>query len=444
MDIPQGIMRVLDRLEAAGYEAYIVGGCVRDSLMGRQPQDFDIATSALPEETMAVFADLRVIPTGLKHGTVTVIADKEPVEITTYRVDGDYADGRRPDSVRFTRSIAEDIARRDFTMNGIAYSPKRGLFDCCGGAEDIRRGRICCIGNPDTRFNEDALRILRALRFSAVLGFEIESRTAYSIINNRTLLQKVSGERILSELEKLLCGADCGRVLRDFPQVFAEIIPELAPCIGYQQHSKYHSLTLYEHLVKAVENAPCDVGIRLAMLLHDIAKPLTQSEGEDGEWHFYAHAGKSAELADGILARFHAGNALRDRVCGIIRYHDMVPENTDRFIMRRLSKHGLPMFRDVMLAHIADDSAKADFAKQRIPLWREIIRRAEEIDMQQPCLTIKQLAINGRDLAALIPPSPKTGETLKYLLSGVVDGRFENTREELLVQARRFLRDSAE
>lgn len=444
MDIPQSITQVLYKLEAAGYEAYIVGGCVRDSLMGRQPQDFDIATSALPEETMAVFADLRVIPTGLKHGTVTVIADKEPVEITTYRVDGDYADGRRPDSVRFTRSIAEDIARRDFTMNGIAYSPKRGLFDCCGGAEDIRRGRICCIGNPDTRFNEDALRILRALRFSAVLGFEIEPRTAHSIVNNRALLQKVSGERILSELEKLLCGADCGRVLHDFHEVFAEIIPDLKQCIGYNQHSKYHSLTLYEHLVKAVENAPCDAGIRLAMLLHDIAKPLTQSEGEDGEWHFYAHAGKSAELADSILARFHAGNALRDRVCGIIRYHDMVPENTDRFIRRRLSKHGLAMFRDIMLAHIADDSAKADFAKQRIPLWREIIRRAEEIDMQQPCLTIKQLAVSGRDLAALIPPSPKTGETLKYLLSGVVDGRFENTREELLVQARRFLRDSVE
>ncbi len=444
MEIPQGIAEILTKLEAAGFEAYIVGGCVRDSLMGKQPHDFDITTSALPEETMAVFKGYKVIPTGLKHGTVTVLVDGEPVEITTFRVDGDYADGRHPDEVRFTRSLSEDVARRDFTMNGIAYSPKRGLFDEFGGAEDIRRGLIRCIGEPDRRFSEDALRILRALRFSAVLGFEIEQATADSIRRNRGLLKKVSGERILSELSKLLCGNNCGEVLRGYPEVFAEIIPELKPCIGYDQHSRFHSLTLYEHLAKAVENTPSEEGIRLAMLLHDIGKPLTQSEDDNGEWHFNAHAEKSAELADVVLKRFHAGNALRERIREIIRYHGMLPENTDRFIRRRLSKHGLPLFRDIMLAHIADDRAKAEFAKERIPLWCEIIRRAEEIDEQKPCLSIKQLAISGKELSALIPPSPKTGETLKYLLSGVLDGRFQNEREELLVQARRFLENKPE
>lgn len=444
MEIPQGIAEILTKLEAAGFEAYIVGGCVRDSLMGKQPHDFDITTSALPEETMSLFEGYKVIPTGLKHGTVTVLCEGEPVEITTYRVDGDYADGRHPDEVRFTRSLSEDVARRDFTMNGIAYSPTRGLFDEFGGAEDIRRGLIRCIGDPDKRFCEDALRILRALRFSAVLGFTIEENTAASIRRNKGLLARVSGERILTELQKLLCGRNAGEVLRAYPEVFAEVIPELAPCVGYEQHSRFHSLTLYEHLAEAVENCPNEAGIRLAMLLHDIGKPLTQTEDEGGEWHFFAHAEKSAELADIALSRFHASNAFRERVREIIRYHGMVPENTDKFIRRRLSKHGLALFRDIMFAHIADDSAKAEFAKARIPLWREIIRRAEEIDEQKPCLSIKQLAISGKELSTLIPPSPKTGETLKYLLLGVLDGRFRNEREELLVQARRFLENTVE
>ena len=444
MQIPNSITYILDRLEQSGYEAYIVGGCVRDALMGHKPHDFDITTSALPEETMQVFSDMRVIPTGLKHGTVIILYDNEPIEITTYRIDGEYADGRHPDEVRFTRSLAEDVSRRDFTMNGIAYSPERGLFDINCGAEDIRRGVIRCIGDPDRRFGEDALRILRALRFSAVLGFEIEQGTADSLRRNKKLLANVSGERILSELQKLLCGANAGAVLRSYPEVFAQMIPELEPCIGYDQHNRYHSLTLYEHLVEAVENTPAEAGLRLAMLLHDIGKPFTQTEGEDGQWHFYGHAEKSAELSGNVLDRFHASSALRLRVHEIIKYHGMVPENTDKFIRRRLAKHGLPMFRDIMLAHIADDSAKVEFARERIPVWQDIIRRAEEIDSQKPCLSIKQLAVNGRDLSVLIPPSPKTGEVLKFLLDGVLDGRFTNDRDELFVQARRYLDEKTE
>lgn len=440
MDIPESIRLVLDRLEQAGYEAYIVGGCVRDSLMGAQPHDFDITTSALPEETKQVFSDMRVIETGMKHGTVTVLADGEPVEITTYRVDGEYADGRHPDEVRFTRSLSEDVARRDFTMNGIAYSPVRGLFDEYGGAEDIRRGVIRCIGDPDRRFNEDALRIMRALRFSAVLGFEIESRTVDSLRRNKELLKRVSGERIFSELCRLLCGANAGAVLRGFSEVFAEVIPELAPCIGYDQHSRYHAFQLYEHLVRAVESCPKEEGLRFAMLLHDIGKPHTQSADENGEWHFYGHARVSAELTDDVLSRFHCSNSFRKRVCDIIRYHDMVPENSYRFIVRRLSKHGLDLFRDIMLAHIADDSAKQEFAKKRIPEWKAIIRRAEEIAQQKPCLSAKDLAVNGRDIAELIPPSPRTGEVLKHLLESVIEGRVPNDRDKLMEEAERYLK----
>ena len=442
MNIPKCIEKVLARLEQAGYEAFIVGGCVRDSLMGLTPHDYDVTTSALPEETLHVFSDMQVIPTGLKHGTVTVLCEGEPVEITTYRVDGEYTDGRHPDKVSFTRSLREDLSRRDFTINGIAYSPVRGLVDEFGGAEDIRRGIIRCIGEPDERFGEDALRIMRALRFSSVLGFEIDEATADSINKNRGALEQVSVERIFSELHKLLCGQQAARVLREYQQVICQIIPELKPCYMYEQHSRFHTLTLYEHIVTAVENIPPEAELRLAMLFHDIGKPLTQSEDEKGAWHYYGHAEKSAELAEQIMKRLKTSTALRERVCDIVRYHGLEANNKDKFIRRQLAKHGIELFRGIMLAHIADDSAKAEFAKERIPLWREIIRRAEEISEQQPCLSISQLAINGADLKALIPPSPKLGEALQYLLDGVIDGRFPNERDTLFVQARKYLEET--
>lgn len=440
MQIPENITAVLDRLENAGYEAYIVGGCVRDSLMGVPPHDFDVTSSALPEQTMRVFSDMRVIETGLKHGTVTVLSGGEPVEITTYRIDGEYSDGRHPEEVSFTSDIGKDISRRDFTMNGIAYSHRRGLYDIVGGAEDIRRGVIRCIGDPDKRFGEDALRILRALRFSAVLGFSIEEQTDISIRKNRALLSKVSGERILSELLKLLCGGNAGNVLRSYPEIFAQVIPELAPCIGYEQHSRFHSLTLYEHLVGAVEACPKDESIRLAMLLHDVGKPLTQSSDDKGEWHFYGHAEKSAELAVAVLERFHPSNALKERVREIIRFHGTELKEDDRSIRRRLAKHGMELFRDIVNAHIADDSAKQEFAKERIPQWRAILRRAEQISAETPCLDMKQLAVSGRDMAKLMEPSPKTGETLRFLLQRVIDGELPNERDVLMSAAAEYIR----
>jgi tRNA nucleotidyltransferase (CCA-adding enzyme) len=435
LNLPIYIQKILSALENSGFEAYVVGGCVRDSLMGIEPHDCDITTSALPEQTERVFGGCKVIETGIKHGTVTVLCEGNPVEITTFRTDGQYLDGRHPESVSFTRSLSEDLSRRDFTVNGIAFSPKSGYCDLFGGREDIRRGIIRCIGDPDKRFNEDALRIMRALRFAAVLGFEIEERTSEAVRENRHLLEKVSAERIFEELKKLLCGKNAERVLTEFPEVFAEIIPELAPEIGYEQGSKYHDSTLWVHSARAVGAAESSEALRLAMLLHDIGKPACKSADENGECHYYGHAAVSAEMSDGILRRLKCSNALRERVCGIIRYHDMPIELSDKFIRRQLSRRG-DLFGDILLAHIADDSAKKPECAERIPMYRQAIEAAARISAEKPCLTAKSLAVDGNDLRAIVEPSPKMGAILKQLLDEVIDGSLPNEKPALIERAR--------
>lgn len=436
MRIPKKIMSVLEALEQQGYEAYIVGGCVRDHLMGVTPHDYDITTSATPPEIERVFSGWRVIETGLKHGTVTVISEGEPVEITTFRIDGEYLDGRHPEAVEFTRNLADDVSRRDFTMNGIAYNPKSGFHDFHGGIEDIKNGVIRCIGDADNRFNEDALRILRALRFSSVLGFGIEEETAASLKRNCRLLEKVSAERIFTELKRLLCGKDVFRVMMDFPEVFVQLIPQLKQQIGYNQNSRFHDSNLYEHTARSVAAAENEPAMRLAMLLHDIGKPLCRSEDESGEAHYYGHGGVSADIADEILRGFKSDNATRVRVCEIVKYHDMPITLSRRFIRRQLSSHGPELFRDIVYAHIADDEAKKAEYADRIPQYNEALAMAEEINSQAPCLTIKALAVNGSDLRDIVPPSPEMGEILKTLLNEVIDGTLPNEREVLLRRAR--------
>lgn len=446
MEIPSNITRILDMLESAGYEAYIVGGCVRDSLMGITPHDYDVTTSALPEETERVFSGMKLIETGMKHGTVTVLSDGEPVEITTYRVDGEYHDSRRPDSVTFTRSLREDIARRDFTMNGIAYSPKRGMFDEFGGAEDIRRGIIRCIGEPERRFREDALRIMRGMRFSASMGFRVEGQTAAAMLDNRRLLRNISAERVFTELSGLLAGRQSAynlrRVLTDFREILAVVVPELRAAFDFDQHSKYHDLDVYQHLIASAEAAALissgGLPLTLAMLLHDIGKPQRFTIGDDGEGHFYGHAQVSADMADDILRRLKTSTALRERVCAIIKYHDIpLPEN-DRLLRRMLSKHGEELSRDIAMAHIADNMAKKPEFRARCEDWRRLIERIPEL-AKDSCLTIKSLAVDGKALAGIVPPSPLMGETLKFLLSGVIDGSFPNEREFLLQEAAKYI-----
>lgn len=439
MKIPKQIEEVLEKLEKAGFEAYIVGGCVRDGIMGKTAHDYDITTSAEPPETERVFSDCRVVETGLKHGTVTVLFKGMSVEITTFRVDGDYPDGRHPSEVSFSRNLEDDLARRDFTMNAIAYSPSRGFIDIFGGEADIKTRVIRCVGEPEKRFSEDALRVMRALRFSAVLGFDIEENTKSALLLKKETLAKVSKERIFSELKQLLCGENVKRVLLEYREVFAEIIPEIQEMFDYEQHSKYHNSTLFEHTARAVEAAPRREEMRLAMFFHDIGKPSCRSTDENGEGHYYGHAAKSAELADKILRELKCDNALRVRVCEIIKYHDIPIELSYRAIKRQLSKLGGELFCDVMVAHIADDSAKQPFTLARTETAREAIRIAEEIAREKPCLDLKSLAVTGGDLKEIMKPSPRMGEILGELLNEVVDGTLENDKAALMARAKELL-----
>lgn len=436
MELPFQITEILERLERSGYGAFVVGGCVRDALMGIRPHDYDITTSALPNETERVFSDCRVIETGIKHGTVTVLYKGQSIEITTFRVDGEYSDGRHPNSVTFSRNIEDDLSRRDFTMNGIAYNPETGLVDPFGGENDIRSRTIRCIGAPELRFSEDALRILRALRFSSALGFSVEERTAETITAHRSDLHKVSEERIFSELKRLLCGEDVKRVMLEYPKIFAEILPPLAEQIGYDQGSRYHDSTLYEHTSRAVEAAPAEPVLRLAMLFHDIGKPRCRTVGKDGECHYYGHAGIGAEIADELLRMLKCDNATRERVCAIVKYHDTPADPSRRIVKRRLSQYGAELFRDIMYAQIADGAAQSELGKTRIENARGCLETAAEIIDAQPCLTLKELAVSGRDLRNIVPPSPLMGEILSELLGEVVEEKLPNEKNALLERAR--------
>lgn len=439
MELPLHICEILEKLENKGYESYVVGGCVRDFFMGLSAHDFDITTAALPDEVCKVFSDCKVIETGLKHGTVTVLYKGTSVEITTFRSDGEYSDGRHPDYVSFTKNICDDLSRRDFTINGIAYSPKRGLVDPFGGISDINSKIIRCIGEPEKRFGEDSLRILRALRFSSVLGFEIDEKTASTIKELRSTLTRVSKERIFSEITRLLCGMDVRRVMMNFPDVFSEILPPLEVMIGYEQHCIYHNSTVYEHTARAVENAPCEPALRLAMLFHDMGKPLCKIEDMEGAWHFPGHANESMRLADELLREYKASNELRERIVTIVKYHDYPLDLSRKHIRKLLSKVGMERFRDIMYAHMADDGAKADFCRYRIDVARQAIDIAEEIAAEQACLTIKDLEISGTDLKAIMQPSPQMGAVLRKLLDEVLDETLKNEREILLLRAKEII-----
>lgn len=439
MEMPFQIRELLERLENSGFKAYLVGGCVRDSIMGITPHDFDIATSALPNQTERVFADCRIVETGIKHGTVTVLYKGLSIEITTFRVDGEYLDGRHPESVEFSANIEDDLSRRDFTINGMAYGLKDGLVDPFGGQADISAQIIRCIGDPDSRFNEDALRILRALRFSARLGFAIDENTKQSMLKHKSDLRKISKERIFSELQMIICGKDIKRVMLEYHEIFSVILPPLAQQVGYNQNSKYHNSTLYEHTARAVEAAPPEPVIRLVMLFHDMGKPICRVNGENGEGHYYGHADESARIADELLRVLKCDNYRRNMICQIVKYHDIPINMSRKHIRRMISKMGHEIFQYVMLAHMADDSAKADFVLPRVDEEREIIKIAEEIVKSQQCLTVKDLAINGKDLCLITKPSPLMGKVLNTLLAEVLDEQLPNEKDALMQRAKEFI-----
>ena len=438
--LPDLIELVLRRLHDAGYEAYIVGGCVRDSLLGLVPQDYDVTTSALPEEVEAVFADYSVIETGLKHGTVTVLIDHIPVEITTFRTESVYSDHRHPDQVAFTRNLREDAARRDFTMNAMAYCEETGLMDYFGGQEDLKAGVIRCVGVAEERFREDALRILRALRFSARFGFRIEEKTAKAAHDCRELLRFVSAERIASELVKILCGKYAKQIILEFPDVLGVVIPELIPMVGYDQRNPHHCFDLLTHTAITVAEVPPVPTLRLAALLHDIGKPACFFTDEKGIGHYYGHPEVSADLAEEILRRLKLDNATRKTVVQLVRHHDMVIVPSEKAVRRAIAKITPELFWDLMTLKRADSIGTGRTDDVRMVRHSEVRSLAEEIFQKAHCFSLRDLAIGGRDLIACgMKPGKEIGALLDDLFEAVLSGEVENKKDVLLKLAKEKL-----
>ena len=438
MDMPKNVDTAINLLQSAGFEAYAVGGCVRDSLLGKTPNDWDITTSAKPEDMKSVFADFHCIDTGIKHGTVTVVIDGEPLEITTFRLDGEYEDNRHPKSVTFTSDLGADLGRRDFTVNAMAYSKMTGTVDLFGGQNDLKNGIIRCVGDPDRRFNEDALRILRALRFASALDFEIEEKTAQSLLKNRALLGNISEERIAKELLKLVCGKGAKRILTDFALVLFEILPELQPMYKNSHDNPHHCYDIYEHTLIAVESIDPEPTLRFAMLLHDCGKPAVKKFDENGVAHFYGHQRISAEISAQILARLKVSNKFRDEILFLVSNHDRweLYENTEK-MPRYLSKFGLDGVLNLLKVMRADVLAQSPEYRYRLDQIADAEETAKNLAAQKPCLSLSELQINGRTLMDIgIPQGRKLGAVLAQLLDEVIDGVTKNTQEALTTRAR--------
>ncbi len=438
MDMPKNVDTAINLLQSAGFEAYAVGGCVRDSLLGKTPNDWDITTSAKPEDMKSVFADFHCIYTGIKHGTVTVVIDGEPLEITTFRLDGEYEDNRHPKSVTFTSNLGADLGRRDFTVNAMAYSKMTGTVDLFGGQNDLKNKIIRCVGDPDRRFNEDALRILRALRFASALDFEIEEKTAQSLLKNRALLGNISEERIAKELLKLVCGKGAKRILTDFAPVLFEILPELQPMYKNSHDNPHHCYDIYEHTLIAVESIDPEPTLRFAMLLHDCGKPAVKNFDENGVAHFYGHQRISAEISAQILARLKVSNKFRDEILFLVSNHDRwkLYENTEK-MPRYLSKFGLDGVLKLLKVMRADVLAQSPEYRYRLDKIADAEKIAKNLAAQKPCLSLRELQINGRTLMDIgIPQGRKLGAVLAQLLDEVIDGVTKNTQEALTTRAR--------
>lgn len=433
-NIPAGAKKILQGLNDAGYEAYLVGGCVRDLIRGVAPHDWDICTSALPEQVEACFPEHHIIETGLKHGTVTIVDSGEPYEVTTYRTDGVYSDGRRPDKVQFVSNLTEDLSRRDFTINAIAMDAAGELQDPFSGAADIASGIVKCVGDPNKRFQEDGLRVMRALRFASVFGFSIEERTANSIHKNRNMLSCVAAERINAELGKLLVGNGVGYILRQYVDVLCEFWPELGTMVGMEQHNPWHCYDVWNHTVVTVESAQNSVVIRLAMLLHDIGKPKCFSLDDNGVGHFYGHPAISAELSANMLRRLKFDNDTSKQVVELVANHDAELMPRGKIIRRWLNKLGEERFAQLLEVKRADNLGQSqDLVQERLEQLDEIKSKADEVIAQGQCFSLRDLAVDGRDvMAAGVKPGPDVGAALNTLMDRVIDGELPNEREVLL------------
>ena len=437
--MPQEVCSLLARLESAGYQGWAVGGCVRDTLRGAVPSDWDVTTDARPERVMALFGE-RAIPTGLKHGTVTVCAGETHVEVTTFRRDGTYSDHRRPDAVQFSSSLEEDLARRDLTVNAMAMDLRGHICDPFGGQEDLSRRVLRCMGDPLRRLDEDALRIMRTLRFAAVLGFAIEPDTSAALHRRAPLLADIAEERILVEMNKLLTGEYMASVLLAYPDVLGVFLPELLPCVGFDQRNVHHCYDVWTHSVYAAAAIAPDAVLRWAMLLHDIGKPDCFTVDEHGTGHFYGHPARSAELAEAICRRLRMDKKSAQRIVTLVRWHDRDIPRTKKAVARAARQLGEDTLRQLLAVKRADNRAQSPLCRGRAADIDRAEAILDDLLARQSCFSLRELAVRGNDLTALGLRGPAVGEALQKLLDAVMDGSVPNERPALLALAREFVK----
>ncbi len=439
--IPSQVNRAIEILQNGGHSAYVVGGAVRNILMNIPVNDWDITSCALPDETLELFRDYKTIETGIKHGTVTVIIDGISLEITTYRIEHGYSDNRHPDKVDFTDKVEDDLSRRDFTVNAIAYSPNAGFVDPFGGCEDIKNKTIRCVGDPDKRFGEDALRILRALRFASVLGFKISPETAESIHRNKHLLKNISVERIFAELSKLLCGKNAAAILKEYKDVIFFVLPELEPMHNCTQNHERHIYDVWGHSVKAIEAVPPEPELRFAMLLHDSGKPHCKSTDQNGVDHFYSHGKISKKIAFDILTGLKTSTKFKKTVCNLVEYHDFLPDKISKKTYKKyIAKLGIETVENLFLVR------EADILAQNPRFHNESLKENEtgkkilkEIISEKNCFKISDLAVDGKMLANIgITPSPAMGKIMEMLLDEVMDEKLPNEQKALIERAKQL------
>lgn len=424
---------VLQKLEESGFEAFFVGGIVRDMLMEKECNDIDITTNALPEEVKRVFGEYNVIETGIKHGTVTVIIDHIPIEITTYRTENSYSDSRHPDSVSFSSSVEDDLSRRDFTVNSMAFNSKTGLVDLYGGKEDLKNRVIRCVGNSEKRFCEDALRILRALRFSSVLGFEIESETAKAAFKYKDKLLNLSAERIAGEVKKILSGINVKDVILKYSDILAVVFPFLKAMNGFDQKNFHHIYDVLEHTAVVVENTPPVPHLRLAAFFHDCAKPFCFSIDKDGTGHFYSHASLGAELALESMKMLKLDNFTTERVYKLVKIHDSPIEASEPAIKRKLAKYGKDVLLDLVALQRADNLGLSPDFRFRQQHYDELEKIIAEVLEKQACFSVRSLKVNGNDMKALGFKGRQIGKALSFLVEAVIDEKVKNEKDELIL-----------
>ena len=429
MVIPVPVRTCLDTLEQAGFPSYIVGGCVRDALLGLTPHDYDICTAALPDETQALFSSFPLGLEGKQHGTIVVHVAGEPIEITTFRSEGPYSDNRHPDWVEFVGDVEKDLARRDFTVNAMAWSPTRGLADPFGGKGDLEKKLLRTVGEPDRRFREDALRILRGMRFSARFGLVPEKKTGAAMASLASLTEALSRERVFEELSGFLRFAGFADLIR-FAPVLGTVIPELAPMVGFDQRSPHHAYDLYTHTAHVTAGVNGDLTIRWAALLHDTGKVPCFTRDETGRGHFYGHAPAGGKIAEEILTRLRAPADLRQEVVFLIENHMLSLAPDKVFLRKALSKQGWARVSDLLALQIADFQAKGK--GEEGPDFDRIDDLLAEIAEENPCLSLKELAVTGHDLTALGITGKAVGRTLSELLEAVLEDRVANERDALL------------